>query len=273
MSRNYRIFLKIGNSSSLSEWTNIFPLSPIKKPFIRSPSSVPHHTMYGDSPVPPPSEPLNHHDHDGGDSDEERPHRNETTPLIRHTSRKTEPSKNSLSQAKGYKAQLSTISDYSRSDERNPDDEDDERSISTYSITGESIASLRSLTTVSLENFRDGLAVPFTDEEGSCQKIARGLGSLCVLGTLLGFVMPKNQFLHGEWYPWYRVISSVIGFNYFVLWSVCFYPQVLLNYRRKSTQGLVSCNVQFFLKIRKEPQQLYPDYMRFEDRHRCRQSL
>ena len=38
--------------------------------------------------------------------------------------------------------------------------------------------------------------------------------------------------------PWYRVFSSVVGYNYFVLWSVCFYPQVLLNYRRKSTKGL-----------------------------------
>ena len=50
--------------------------------------------------------------------------------------------------------------------------------------------------------------------------------------------MPKNQYLDGQWYPWYRVISSVIGYNYFVLWSVCFYPQVLLNYRRQSTKGL-----------------------------------
>lgn len=188
--------------------------------------------MYGDSPAPPPKVPSSEPLDDASDSDNEQPYRNEKTPLIRHTSRKTEPRKNDL-------RQLSTISDYSRCDERNTAD-DDERSISTYSITGESIASLRSLTTVSLENFREGLAVPFTDEEGSCHKIGSGLGSLCVLGTTLGLVMPKNQHLQGEWYPWYRVISSVIGYNYFVMWSVCFYPQVLLNYRRKSTQGLAS---------------------------------
>jgi hypothetical protein len=199
--------------------------------------------MNVDSPAPPskvpPSEPLD----DASDPDDEQPYRNEKTPLIRHTSRKTEPRKNNLRPANGY-TQLSTISDYSRFDERNTDD-DDERSTSTYSITGESIASLRSLT----ENFRDGLKVPFTDEEGSCRKIVSGLGSLCVVGTTLGLVMPKNQYLNGEWYPWYRVISSVIGYNYFVMWSICFYPQVLLNYRRKSTQGLVSRVVLLLLMI------------------------
>jgi len=61
---------------------------------------------------------------------------------------------------------------------------------------------------------------------------------MVIKGTIIGLAMPKNQYLDGQWYPWYRVISSVIGFNYFVLWSVCFYPQVLLNYRRQSTKGL-----------------------------------
>jgi hypothetical protein len=62
-----------------------------------------------------------------------------------------------------------------------------------------------------------------------------GLGSLCIVGTLLGLIMPKNENLHGQWY---RFVSSIIGYNYFVLWSICFYPQILLNYRRKSARGL-----------------------------------
>eukprot|EP00980_Cylindrotheca_fusiformis_P004978 scaffold1054_cov124-Cylindrotheca_fusiformis.AAC.18 len=199
--------------------------------------------MYGDHPVPPPSglpsDPAMKHD-DGGNSDgDEQYHRDEKTPLIRHTSRKTEPPA-----ARDYTAKLSTISDVKSdgifTNDDDNDDDDDDRSISTYSLAGESIASLRSLTTLSLENFREGLAVPFTDVEGSCPKIVSGLGSLCIVGTVLGLVMPKNVYLQGQWFPWYRVVSSVIGYNYFVLWSVCFYPQVLLNYRRKSTQGLVS---------------------------------
>ncbi|KAJ1654781.1 hypothetical protein IWQ61_005346 [Dispira simplex] len=34
------------------------------------------------------------------------------------------------------------------------------------------------------------------------------------------------------------VVSAVLGWLYFASWSVSFYPQVLLNYRRKSVQGL-----------------------------------
>ncbi|VEU40038.1 unnamed protein product [Pseudo-nitzschia multistriata] len=176
-------------------------------------------------------------------SEEEHRRKNEQTPLIRHTSRKSGSRKNAFRKPDGF-TELSTISDCkthsqsSWSDGEKRIGDDDDRSISTYSTTGESVASLKSLATVSLENFREGLSIPFTDEEGSYQKIARGLGSLSVLGTIIGLTMPKNQYLNGRWYPWYRVISSVIGYNYFVLWSICFYPQVLLNYRRKSTKGL-----------------------------------
>mmetsp|Transcript_15881 Transcript_15881/g.36617 ORF Transcript_15881/g.36617 Transcript_15881/m.36617 type:complete len:458 (-) Transcript_15881:265-1638(-) len=192
-------------------------------------------------PLPPSTEPS---DDCSTGSEDEHQYRNEKTPLIRHTSRKSGPRKSVFRKAEGF-TELSTISDcrtHSQSSWSDGDkkviDDDDDRSISTYSTTGESVASLRSLATVSLENFREGLAIPFTDEEGSCQKITSGLGSLCILGTIIGLAMPKNQYLNGQWYPWYRVISSVIGYNYFVLWSICFYPQVLLNYRRKSTKGL-----------------------------------
>lgn len=34
------------------------------------------------------------------------------------------------------------------------------------------------------------------------------------------------------------MISSVIGWIYFLCWSLSFYPQVLLNYKRKNTAGL-----------------------------------
>jgi len=35
-----------------------------------------------------------------------------------------------------------------------------------------------------------------------------------------------------------RVISTLIGWTYFVCWSLSFYPQPYYNYKRKSTQGL-----------------------------------
>mmetsp|Transcript_19844 Transcript_19844/g.43073 ORF Transcript_19844/g.43073 Transcript_19844/m.43073 type:complete len:453 (-) Transcript_19844:119-1477(-) len=198
------------------------------------------------APAPPllPPSAEQSDDCSSGSEDEHQQYGNEKTPLIRHTSRKSESTKNVFRKLDGV-TELSAISDCrtsslqsSWSDGETNINDDDDRSISTHSTAGESVASLRSLATVSLENFREGLAVPFTDEEGSYQKIASGLGSLCVVGTLIGLAMPKNQYLNGQWYPWYRVISSVIGYNYFVLWSICFYPQVLLNHRRKSTKGL-----------------------------------
>ncbi|KAI9319305.1 PQ loop repeat-domain-containing protein [Dichotomocladium elegans] len=37
--------------------------------------------------------------------------------------------------------------------------------------------------------------------------------------------------------PWHT-ISNIIGWVYFLAWSISFYPQVILNWRRKSVQGL-----------------------------------
>ncbi|KAI7849924.1 PQ loop repeat-domain-containing protein [Circinella umbellata] len=36
----------------------------------------------------------------------------------------------------------------------------------------------------------------------------------------------------------WRIISSIIGWIYFLAWSISFYPQAILNWRRKSVQGL-----------------------------------
>ena len=170
----------------------------------------------------------------------------ERTPLTRHSNRKREPPIFRSKQSYGAEQSVSMVgleelSTFgSNSVTKNVyddsccdgDDGDDEKSLSTRSLT--SIGSLTSITTV-MENFRDGLATPFVDEEGSCTKISGGLGSLSIVGTFLGLVLPKDDNFNGQWYS---IVSSVIGYNYFVLWSVCFYPQVLLNYRRKSTKGL-----------------------------------
>ncbi|CAM9111846.1 unnamed protein product [Ascophyllum nodosum] len=57
---------------------------------------------------------------------------------------------------------------------------------------------------------------------------------ICAVGLVLGFALPTSDDLHGP----YRRISSVIGWTYFCCWSVSFYPQVLLNFRRKTSVGL-----------------------------------
>jgi cystinosin len=134
--------------------------------------------------------------------------------------------------------------DFGKSD--GEEDDDDNRSVDT-SYSSATAASIMTMTTTAT-NFRDNLMLPFTDESGSRSSIVRGLTALLVVGAALGLVLkPRTDNATGSsdddlgrnpWHPWYPYVSSVIGYCYFVLWSVCFYPQVLLNYRRKSTKGL-----------------------------------
>ena len=77
--------------------------------------------------------------------------------------------------------------------------------------------------------------IPLTDQTGSPLKIIVGLFSLAIVGSTIGSIMPKDQTLPT---PWYRLLSSIIGYTYFCAWSISFYPQVILNFKRKSTAGL-----------------------------------
>ncbi|KAI8884640.1 PQ-loop-domain-containing protein [Backusella circina FSU 941] len=43
-------------------------------------------------------------------------------------------------------------------------------------------------------------------------------------------ILPKTVF--------WDIISDILGWSYFVVWSFSFYPQALLNYRRQSVRGL-----------------------------------
>jgi len=37
---------------------------------------------------------------------------------------------------------------------------------------------------------------------------------------------------------WYPTVSNILGYTYFVAWSISWYPQIILNYKRKKTDGL-----------------------------------
>jgi cystinosin len=76
---------------------------------------------------------------------------------------------------------------------------------------------------------------PLTDDTGSGCGVVAGLVTIILVGTSLGLALPQNPNLPT---PWYRAMSSVIGYTYFICWSVSFYPQTLSNFSRKSTQGL-----------------------------------
>lgn len=77
---------------------------------------------------------------------------------------------------------------------------------------------------------------PLTDETGDATAVSTGLLTLFVVGGVTGvFVLPHDSELEPAWY---RITSAAIGYIYFLAWSVSFYPQVLTNYRRKTTDGL-----------------------------------
>lgn len=73
------------------------------------------------------------------------------------------------------------------------------------------------------------------DEQGTGWPVVTGLLILVVIGSILGAILPQDQHLPTAWY---RFISAAIGYTYFMCWSVSFYPQVITNYRRKTTLGL-----------------------------------
>ena len=69
----------------------------------------------------------------------------------------------------------------------------------------------------------------------SCLNLTKGLSIAASIGIFLGLIIPKNPNLPS---PFYRYISSIIGYTYFVAWSVSFYPQIITNYKRKKIDGL-----------------------------------
>mmetsp|Transcript_879 Transcript_879/g.1162 ORF Transcript_879/g.1162 Transcript_879/m.1162 type:complete len:314 (+) Transcript_879:939-1880(+) len=62
-----------------------------------------------------------------------------------------------------------------------------------------------------------------------------GLFTIFLFGSILGLLLPKNSQFSSKSYA---TLSSCLGYTYFFAWSVSFYPQVLSNFRRKTTQGL-----------------------------------
>ncbi|CAK4082959.1 unnamed protein product [Aphanomyces euteiches] len=64
--------------------------------------------------------------------------------------------------------------------------------------------------------------------------LAVGLGVIAVTGFGLGFGTDSTDNIPAP----YNRISSIVGWIYFACWSVSFWPQVFLNWRRQSVVGL-----------------------------------
>jgi hypothetical protein len=75
----------------------------------------------------------------------------------------------------------------------------------------------------------------YADQSGSCENVSKGISVILAIGAFVGAVLPKNPDLPT---PWYRTLSSSIGYIYFLSWSVSFYPQLITNYQKKSTEGV-----------------------------------
>mmetsp|Transcript_25614 Transcript_25614/g.38264 ORF Transcript_25614/g.38264 Transcript_25614/m.38264 type:complete len:413 (-) Transcript_25614:146-1384(-) len=73
------------------------------------------------------------------------------------------------------------------------------------------------------------------DEEGAWPEIVLGFGTISLVGVIFGaLIAPKDEDLTGS----YKYVSACLGYTYTLAWSISFYPQVLNNYHRQSTEGL-----------------------------------
>lgn len=81
---------------------------------------------------------------------------------------------------------------------------------------------------------RSALTALAVDEQGTGWTVVYGLVILAFIGMLLGAILPGDSSLPNP----ERYFSNAIGWTYFVGWSISFYPQVISNYRHKTTLGL-----------------------------------
>lgn len=75
---------------------------------------------------------------------------------------------------------------------------------------------------------------------GACVRSARhelqGFVALLLLGLVLGLALPKDPKLKDD--ATVAIISNFWGWTYFLAWSFSFYGQIVINHRRRTTEGL-----------------------------------
>ena len=90
--------------------------------------------------------------------------------------------------------------------------------------------------------------ITLSDERGTPSQISALLFLLLLMGTLLAMLvhlLSNDDDNHTDGtaadhkrFAWVQPVSSSLGYTYFLSWSVSFYPQVILNHKRKKTSGL-----------------------------------
>jgi len=74
-----------------------------------------------------------------------------------------------------------------------------------------------------------------TNFTASSSNVFKWTTFLLLGGIILGTMLPQNPALPSA--TW-RLLSSIIGYTYFLSWSASFYPQIVMNHERKTTRGL-----------------------------------
>jgi len=113
--------------------------------------------------------------------------------------------------------------------------ESDHQSVRSARSDGDGIVARNNNSNPRLRKTLSLMLSPLVDESGSGWGVVLGLCTLFIVGSCLGLLLPKNDALPT---PWYRTLSSCIGYTYFLCWSVSFYPQTISNFKRRSTRGL-----------------------------------
>eukprot|EP00986_Skeletonema_menzelii_P001279 scaffold338_cov155-Skeletonema_menzelii.AAC.13 len=69
--------------------------------------------------------------------------------------------------------------------------------------------------------------------------ICMGLIGIVTLGSILAFIFPSEEGTHTSSSSW-DVISNVLGYSYFLAWTLSFYPQIITNCKHpeKAVRGL-----------------------------------
>jgi len=75
----------------------------------------------------------------------------------------------------------------------------------------------------------------YADQSGSLRNLCQGFSVILLCGIILGVLMPHDETFPS---PWYRSVSSIIGYTYFMSWSVSYYPQIIMVNSTGSISGL-----------------------------------
>ena len=89
---------------------------------------------------------------------------------------------------------------------------------------------LPTMSTRRCDELRDTLAKYKVDAIFGRHSISLSL----VVGVVLGLSLPPDHLLPQPW----GTVSTIVGWTYFAAWSLSFWPQVYLNWKRQSVVGL-----------------------------------